>query len=364
MLNARDEGITNEYSYEQLIKRGRHIDGDLAKPSNKVLFVDDELKVLLSLKRCLRSQYDIDAADSGEEALRRIDEGADYGVIVSDLRMPHMDGITFLREAKKKSPNATFIILTGAKEHDCTFEAVVRLNVTKYLFKPCAIETLHLALKEGLTIHAANCLSEAQPLSQSPTPSPASASSRVSTQTSDAESETRRFREQICALTALRAGEWPLANELFAVGELFDDCTDYVRRRARPQGVMLDALCSVGRQTLTGDLDVLAQALKSALIKAVEYTPEGGQIGFYADRGQNNVFFTIYSNHKGFDVSRASRQPVGPVPAIETLAGRVDQPGLELTLARELFEYHRGDLILSESPTGEGIFAMATLPIV
>ncbi|MBW2412676.1 MAG: response regulator, partial [Deltaproteobacteria bacterium] len=72
---------------------------------DKVLLVDDDAMVLAGLKRQLRNQFRIDTALSGEEALKQVQENGPYAVIVSDFLMPGMNGIDFLSQVKKASPD-------------------------------------------------------------------------------------------------------------------------------------------------------------------------------------------------------------------------------------------------------------------
>jgi len=68
--------------------------------NNTILFVDDEVRILTALQRSLYRGYRIEIAGSAKDALEAMGEGA-YAVVVSDLRMPGMDGIEFLRRVKR-----------------------------------------------------------------------------------------------------------------------------------------------------------------------------------------------------------------------------------------------------------------------
>ncbi|MCP5326198.1 MAG: response regulator [Oceanospirillaceae bacterium] len=101
-----------------------------------ILFVDDEPQMLSALKRVFRGeQYSVDTANSGAEALELI-KNTEYDVIISDMRMPEMDGAAFLAEAYKKQPNTKRILLTGYADHDSTVRAINEGKVHQYLNKP------------------------------------------------------------------------------------------------------------------------------------------------------------------------------------------------------------------------------------
>ena len=79
----------------------------------KILFVDDEPNVLQSIRRQLRKEFDLDTAEGGEEALQMLNANGTYAIIVSDMRMPGMNGVEVLAQAKKDSPETVRMMLTG-----------------------------------------------------------------------------------------------------------------------------------------------------------------------------------------------------------------------------------------------------------
>ena len=68
--------------------------------SAEVLFVDDDLNILQGYQRTLRRQFKIETVDSGAAALSMLEGGRNFAVIVSDMRMPGMDGLELLRSVK------------------------------------------------------------------------------------------------------------------------------------------------------------------------------------------------------------------------------------------------------------------------
>lgn len=116
----------------------------------KILFVDDEEDILNSFKRLFRKKAHISTATSGQEALDLIDSGEDFAVIVSDMRMPNMNGAEFLEKAKNKSPNSIRILLTGYAEIDAAIDAVNKGQIFRFLSKPCPQDVLQDALKMAI----------------------------------------------------------------------------------------------------------------------------------------------------------------------------------------------------------------------
>ncbi|NTV52039.1 MAG: HDOD domain-containing protein [Candidatus Firestonebacteria bacterium] len=108
----------------------------------RILFVDDEANVLQALQRMLRTlrdEWDIETADSGPAALARM-AAASFDVIVSDMRMPGMDGAQLLAEVRQRYPQTIRIILSGQSDQESILRSVGPTH--QYLSKPCSAEML------------------------------------------------------------------------------------------------------------------------------------------------------------------------------------------------------------------------------
>lgn len=117
-----------------------------------VLLVDDEANVLSSLSRTLGEIEfdDVKTAENGMDALDIIKSTPGLAVIVSDYRMPGMNGIELLADARKNFPDITRILLTGAADLEMALDAINRGNIFRFLIKPCSPEIFLAALKDGL----------------------------------------------------------------------------------------------------------------------------------------------------------------------------------------------------------------------
>ena len=114
----------------------------------RILFVDDEPMVLKGLQRTFRKMRDVwemTFTSSSKEALGILGSGK-FDVIVSDLRMPEIDGMQLLAEVKSKHPEVIRIILSGQVEQDTTFKSVQVAHQS--LSKPCDADILKQTLKE------------------------------------------------------------------------------------------------------------------------------------------------------------------------------------------------------------------------
>jgi|YNPMSStandDraft_1061717.scaffolds.fasta_scaffold00051_14 sigma-B regulation protein RsbU (phosphoserine phosphatase) len=118
--------------------------------NKKILFVDDEINVLHGYRRNLRSLFDVHIAQSGEEALKIISEQDDFAVIISDYRMPEMDGIELLHKVRDISPDTIRIILTGYADMQIAIEAINEGNIFRFLTKPISNDKLINTINDAL----------------------------------------------------------------------------------------------------------------------------------------------------------------------------------------------------------------------
>jgi response regulator RpfG family c-di-GMP phosphodiesterase len=116
----------------------------------KILFVDDDPNILAGYQRQLRKLFHLDTAQGGEEGLKALGRNGPYAVVVSDLRMPGMDGIQFLARVHEAAPDTARIMLTGFADLKTAIDAVNTGNIFRFLTKPCSPEVLTQALEAGL----------------------------------------------------------------------------------------------------------------------------------------------------------------------------------------------------------------------
>jgi len=116
----------------------------------RILCVDDEPKILQAFERQLRNEFDIVTAVGPEHGLQSLTENGPFAAVVSDLRMPGMDGIEFLSRVKRFAPNTVRIMLTGQAELATAIAAVNRGSVFQFLTKPCPSEVLTHALEAAV----------------------------------------------------------------------------------------------------------------------------------------------------------------------------------------------------------------------
>ncbi|MCK6545739.1 response regulator [Myxococcota bacterium] len=119
----------------------------------KVLCVDDEPLVLEGLALHLGRKYHVLTATSGPSALAVLDTNPDCAVVLSDMRMPGMDGATLLAEARARAPHATRMLLTGQTDVAGAAAAVNKGQLFRFLTKPCPVPDLLEAFAAAVEQH-------------------------------------------------------------------------------------------------------------------------------------------------------------------------------------------------------------------
>lgn len=118
----------------------------------RVLFVDDEMNILQGLQRMLRSQrheWEMEFAQGGAAAIEVLAREP-YDVVVTDMRMPGMDGAELLRSVKERWPDAVRIVLSGNSQHENLLKCVDTAH--QYLSKPCDPQALVQAVARSMRL--------------------------------------------------------------------------------------------------------------------------------------------------------------------------------------------------------------------
>ena len=118
-----------------------------------ILCVDDEPRVVDGLALHLRRDYQVVTANGGQSALQILKEKGAPAVVVSDMRMPGMDGAALLKQVKHLYPETTRILLTGDPGRDAAIAAINDGQIFRFLAKPCPPDKLRSAIDAGVTHH-------------------------------------------------------------------------------------------------------------------------------------------------------------------------------------------------------------------
>jgi CheY-like chemotaxis protein len=118
--------------------------------NRRVLCVDDEPLVLEGIERTLFEQFDVTTTTSPHQALEVLRAGPAFAVIVSDMRMPELDGAALLARARELAPLTTRMLLTGQADLGSAISAVNDGQILRFLCKPCPPDALVRALEIGV----------------------------------------------------------------------------------------------------------------------------------------------------------------------------------------------------------------------
>ncbi|MCK9329881.1 MAG: response regulator, partial [Candidatus Cloacimonetes bacterium] len=119
------------------------------KYEEKILFVDDEENVLQAFKRNFYKIFNLSTALSGNEAIALINEN-EFAVVITDMRMPEMNGIELLDKIKDISPDTVRMMLTGYADIETTLNAVNQGNIFRFMTKPWPSDQLQRMIIAGI----------------------------------------------------------------------------------------------------------------------------------------------------------------------------------------------------------------------
>ena len=119
----------------------------------KIQLLDDEPQILKTLQRTLRPHaWEVHAFTDVQEALDALTTHT-YAVIISDLKMPHLDGVTYLQFAKQRQPNAVRILLTGHFDRQSMMQAINQAEVYRFISKPWEDLEIETALRSAIDMY-------------------------------------------------------------------------------------------------------------------------------------------------------------------------------------------------------------------
>jgi two-component system, response regulator, stage 0 sporulation protein F len=115
-----------------------------------VLYVDDEPLNLTLFKANFKNKFNVLTAESGYKGLELLRETPETNVVISDMKMPGISGLEFIRLAKEEHPNISFYILTGFDISDEISKAIKEGLINRYFRKPFNIKEIELAIIESI----------------------------------------------------------------------------------------------------------------------------------------------------------------------------------------------------------------------
>ncbi len=381
----------------------------------QILIVDDDTALLQALPQTLSLRFigvQADTSDSAQGALELIQEH-DYDVIISDIKMPGMDGLALLAKIQELRPETPTLLITGHGEHQLAIQAL-RGGAYDYIQKPIdrddlvaslqrAIQTHQLrrqvkALLQALELHALSLERLVQQRTRELTEANAAkdkflsiASHELETPLSSLKSMVQLLHRQLehnNALEVMSIGLSDMERSICRMERLMKDLLDaslietnrFVLHRKRCDLVELcrhlidEFTTGVGPirtfealgEPVEAEIDAerMSQVILTLLFHARKYSPKGSpitltlqQIGYEATLSVRGMGVEIPSEMLSHIFEQSYR-----VPGIEVQDGSSSGMGLGLSIPRKIVERHGGHLDVESSP-GHGSVFFIVLPL-
>ena len=380
-----------------------------------VLIVDDDLALLSALPEALQLRMDsvlVDTCDSAREALTRI-ASTDYDAIVSDIKMPGMDGLALLAEIRAVRPKTPTLLITGHGEHDLALQAL-RGGAYDFIQKPIdrdyfvaaltrAIQVRQLSRKleaqqASLERHAAEleCTVEARTHElreanrikdeflatvshelRTPLNSILGWAQLMRTGTLDdnvsgralqtIERNTRMLAQIIDDLldvSRIISGKLRLDVRPIDLGPVVEAALEAVRPAAAAKHIHLDLSLDSTVGAVSGDSGRLQQVVWNLLSNAMKFTPDGGSVEVRLEGVGSNACITIQDTGEGI--------PETFLPFVFDRFRQADSTftrmhgglGIGLAIVRHLVEMHGGSVTADSPGKDQGATFTVSLPLL
>lgn len=115
-----------------------------------ILFIDDNMDLIQQLAQHFFTKYNVVTAQSGEEGLKIIRKQGPFAAVICNIKMPGMDGVTFLYKVRKLSPNTRRIVMSSVAEHESLIRAINKARVYHFVQKPCPTLMLEMIIDKAV----------------------------------------------------------------------------------------------------------------------------------------------------------------------------------------------------------------------
>ena len=383
----------------------------------RVLIVDDDRALLTALTGALglrMPEIEVETCDSGQAAIEAIAEN-DYDAVVSDIKMPGMDGLTLLQEVRSIRPELPTLLITGHGQHDLAVQAL-RGGAFDFIPKPVERDYFIASLARAVRVSKMNrqlqqqqdeLASHADRLEQA-----------VESRTEQLRESNRRKDEFVamlshelrnplaCILGAAELMMLPEGGEVQATGEtcrmivqqaghmsrLLDDLLDLsrincnkiiLRKKRVPLQGILDAAVSATQPLILerghalhvdvapeasatemhADATRLEQVVVNLLNNAAKYSNAGGQIRLTVHREGSDIVIAVADDGIGIPAELLS-SVFEPFIQVEASGRRAEGGlGIGLALVRQLVDLHGGSVTAASDGDGQGSCFTVRLPV-
>jgi signal transduction histidine kinase len=378
---------------------------------NRVLVVDDEKEIRVFLDKALSrfGGFHVELAESGEEALRKL-EKEPFDLVLTDLKMPKMDGIQLIAQIAKSKPETLTIMMTGHGTIDSALEAMKR-GASDYLTKPINLEEMMLRLRKvmeerqrfiSLKDYAAGLEKTNQELRRidsikSEFVSVASHELRtplaaiknavqlmLSGETGEINKDQEKFLSMaerninrltnilndLLNLSRIESGKIELKFKNIELKDIIELAASSLRPHADGKSIQIEVEIPEQLPTVYADQDKIEQILTNLIGNAVKFTPDGGKILIAAEpfphdkQGGDGKMIAISVKDTGVGIPAEHLEAIfEKFHQVEgSLHRSVSGTGLGLAITKGLVEAHQGK-IWAESEVEKGSTFIFTLPI-
>ena len=236
----------------------------------RLLFVDDEKRVLNSMRIMFRRQFDLFLASHGAEALEII-KTQDIDVIIADHRMPQMTGVEVLTKVRSISPRTVRILLTGYADLDAVEGSINDAEVFRFLTKPCAPDQL----RETVTLAAK--LARETPVAGEAAPPPANTNKPLNEESVEIilESDTASTSGSVAALDPLATSVIEQPPSIASPAEPERQPASTPSPAPRPNSAVTPSPAPVSRERLAQGLGVIVFSADEGMINTVQQAVRG-----------------------------------------------------------------------------------------
>ncbi len=356
------------------------------RKEHTVLLVDDEKANLEVLKPILEEDYHVLVAGNGKDALALIQQKEyqeSIHLIISDQRMPEMDGITFLEQTIPIIPRTKRIILTAYSDVEVIIKAVNQAQIYKFLLKPVDLEDLRLTVQRALEAYELEILNASKDRFfsivahdlRAPLHSLLGYSDVLSTGIDKLDSKQISFAASRINISAQRLYqflenllEWariqmkkvesrPAEQDL---RKMVQHILELLENSASLKEIHLSSSVEEGTM-IYADRHMLEVVLNNLCNNAIKFTNKGGEVQITAERHDGQVEVSIKDTGVGMDDEVV--QKLFRVECSQSQVGTAGEKGtgLGLILCHEFIKLNRGSISVDSKP-GEGTTFRFTLP--
>lgn len=380
----------------------------------QILIVDDDPALLQALPEALHLRMEGLRIDTAESAVTALEEIArtDYDAIITDIKMPGMDGLALLANIKELRPETPTLLITGHGEHDLTLQAL-RGGAYDFIQKPIERDYLVASLKRAIEAHQLSRQVEEQRLALEQ--HAASLEQTVQERTREL-IEANRAKDEFISIAShelntpltsmklltqmtrrqLERHGFPMGKymermerAIVRMEQLINDLLDVSRIEAgkltmRLEPCRLQELCQqvVDEQatatnrviTFTGpdapvkvevDVDRIGQVITNLLSNALKYSPTITPVSLTLEQAEESAVLCVHDEGPGIPAEALPHifDRFYRVPGVEVQSGSGVGLGLGLHICREIVERH-GGYIWAESTVGSGSTFYVSLPVV